>query len=145
MRVFVTGATGFIGRALIPRLQREGHSVVAWVRSEASARSSLGAEVEIVSADAGFEVLVSALERCDAVVNLAGEPLMGGRWTAARRAILEDSRIAVTRHLVRALTAAQTRPGIFISGSAVGYYGDRAEETLTETSSAGGFAAIGGA
>ena len=137
MRVFVTGATGFIGRALIPRLQREGHSVVAWVRSEASARSSLGAEVEMVSADAGFEVLVSALERCDAVVNLAGEPLMGGRWTAARRAILEDSRIAVTQHLVRALTAAQTRPRIFISGSAVGYYGDRAEEPLTETSSAG--------
>lgn len=137
MRVLVTGATGFIGRALIPLLQRDGHSVVAWVRSEASARSLLGAEVELVRADAGFDVLVSAVERCHAVVNLAGEPLMGGRWTAARRAILEDSRVKVTDLLVRAIAAAKTRPGVFISGSAVGYYGDRAAETLTETSTSG--------
>ena len=96
MRVLLTGATGFIGRALIPLLQRDGHAVVAWVRSQASARSQLGAEVELVPAEAGFDVLVRAMERCDAVVNLAGEPLMGGRWTAARRAILEDSRVKVT-------------------------------------------------
>ena len=137
MRVLITGATGFIGRALIPLLQREGHSVVAWVRSEASARSLLGAEVELVPADAGFDGLVCAIERCDAVVNLAGEPLMGGRWTASRRAILEDSRVKVTDLLVRAIAAAGTRPGVFISGSAVGYYGDRAEEILTETSTSG--------
>ena len=137
MRVLLTGATGFIGRALIPLLQRDGHAVVAWVRSPASARSQLGAEVELVPADAGFDVLVRAIERCDAVVNLAGEPLMGGRWTAARRAILEDSRVTVTDLLVRAIAAARTRPGVFISGSAVGYYGDRGEETLTETSASG--------
>ena len=77
--IMVTGATGFIGRALIPLLQREGHSVVAWVRSEPSARGLLGAEVEVVPAGAGFEALVSAVGRCHAVVNLAGEPLMGGR------------------------------------------------------------------
>ena len=137
MRVLLTGATGFIGRALIPRLQRDGHAVVAWVRSPASARSQLGAEVELVPADTGFDGLVRAIERCDAVVNLAGEPLMGGRWTAARRAILEDSRVTVTDLLVRAIAAARTRPGVFISGSAVGYYGDRGEETLTETSASG--------
>jgi uncharacterized protein (TIGR01777 family) len=137
MRVLIAGATGFIGRALVPLLQREGHSVMAWVRTEVTARGLLGAEVETVSAGAGFEVLVSAIERCDAVVNLAGEPLMGGRWTDARRAILEDSRIEVTNHLVRALTAAKTRPSVFISGSAVGYYGDRADEPLTETSTPG--------
>ena len=129
MRVLVTGATGFIGRALIPLLQRDGHSVVAWVRSETGARSLLGAEVELVPADAGLDGLVSAVERCHAVVNLAGEPLMGGRWTAARRAILEDSRVTVTDLLVRAMAAARTRPSVFISGSAVGYYGDRAEES----------------
>ena len=83
MRVFVTGATGFIGRALIPRLQRDGHAVVAWVRSPARARGLLGAEVELVHADTALDGLVAAIERCDAVVNLAGEPLMGGRWTAA--------------------------------------------------------------
>ncbi len=138
MRVLLTGATGFIGRALTPLLQRDGHAVVAWVRSPASARSQLGAEVELLPADAGFAVLVRAIERCDAVVNLAGEPLMGGRWTAARRAVLEASRVTVTDLLVRAIAAARTRPGVFISGSAVGYYGDRAEETLSEASASGG-------
>ena len=137
MQVLVTGATGFIGRALIPLLQREGHSVVAWVRSEARARSLLGAEVEMVPADAGFDALVSAIERCDAVVNLAGEPLLGGRWTAARRAVLESSRVEVTDLLVRAIAKARTRPGALVSGSAVGYYGDRADEPLDEASSAG--------
>ncbi|NOT28721.1 MAG: TIGR01777 family protein [Acidobacteria bacterium] len=137
MRVLIAGATGFIGRALVPLLQREGHTVVAWARDESRGRSLLGADVEIVPADAGFDALVAMIERCDAVVNLAGEPLLGGRWTPARRTILEDSRIAVTRHLVRALEMARTRPGVFVSGSAVGYYGDRADEMLTETSAAG--------
>src|SRR6478672_5547365 len=123
MRVFVTGATGFIGRALIPRLQRDGHDVVAWVRSPARARGVLGADVELVHADDDFDAMVAAIERCEAVVNLAGEPLIGGRWTAARRAVLERSRIAVTEQLVRAMTAARSRPGVLISGSAVGYYG----------------------
>ena len=137
MRVLVTGATGFIGRALIPLLQREGHSVVAWVRSEARARSLLGAEVEMVHANAGLDALVSAMERCEAVVNLAGEPLLGGRWTAARRAILESSRVEVTDLLVCAIAKARTRPGALVSGSAVGYYGDRADEPLGEASSVG--------
>jgi hypothetical protein len=70
------------------------------------------------------------------LVNLAGEPLMGGRWTAARRAALEGSRIAVTEQLVRAMAEARSRPRVFISGSAVGYYGDRTDELFTEASSA---------
>ena len=135
MRVFVTGATGFVGRALIPRLQRDGHAVVAWVRTPARARGPLGAEVELVHADTAPDGLVAAIERSDAVVNLAGEPLIGGRWTAARRAVLEGSRIAVTEQLVRAMAEAKSRPRVFISGSAVGYYGDRTDELLTEASS----------
>ena len=137
MRVLVTGATGFIGRALVPRLQRDGHVVVAWARSEARARGLLGAAVEIVPAVGGAEALVQALDRCDAVVNLAGEPLLGGRWTAARRRILQDSRIAATAGLVRAIAAATTRPGVLISSSAVGYYGDRGNDPLAETSRPG--------
>ena len=137
MQVLVTGATGFIGRALIPLLQREGHSVVAWVRSEARARSMVGAEVELVEESAGLDALVSAIERCDAVVNLAGEPLLGGRWTTARRAILESSRVEVTDLIVRAIAKARTRPATLVSASAVGYYGDRADEALDEASSAG--------
>ena len=135
MRVFVTGATGFVGRALIPRLQRDGHAVVAWVRSPARARGLLGAEVELVHADTAPDGLIAAIERSDAVVNLAGAPLMGGRWTAARRAVLEGSRIAVTEQLVRAMAEAKSRPRVFISGSAVGSYGDRTDELLTEASS----------
>jgi uncharacterized protein (TIGR01777 family) len=137
MRVFVTGATGFIGRALIPLLHREGHTTMAWVRSETTARSLLGAGVELVPASGGFPALVSALEQCDAVVNLAGEPLMGGRWTPARRKALADSRIDTTKDLVQAIAHAKRRPRVLVSGSAVGYYGDRADETLTEESSQG--------
>lgn len=137
MRVFVTGATGFIGRTLIPYLRGEGHSVVAWVRSEAPARRLLDSGVDVVFSAAGADVLARALERCDAVVNLAGEPLMDGRWTAARRAMLTDSRVGVTGQLVRAMAEALPPPRVFISGSAVGYYGDRGEERLTETSSPG--------
>ncbi|MGB7218555.1 MAG: TIGR01777 family oxidoreductase [Vicinamibacterales bacterium] len=138
MRVFVTGATGFIGRALIPRLQRDGHSVIAWVRSEPRARGLLGADVVLVSAQGGAEAMTRALAGCDAVVNLAGEPILGGRWTAARRAVLERSRVGVTEDLVRAIAAAGPQgPKVLVSGSAVGWYGDRADQVLTETSARG--------
>jgi uncharacterized protein (TIGR01777 family) len=137
MRVFVTGATGFIGRALVPLLQRHGHTVVAWSRSERGARNVLGAEVEIASAAGGVASLPQVVDGCDAVVNLAGAPLMEGRWTPARRAILEKSRIETTRGLVRAIAEATARPRVLISGSAVGYYGDRHEERLTESSAPG--------
>lgn len=138
MRILVTGATGFVGRALIPRLQRDGHSVVAWVRSEVRARGLLGAEVGIVSAQGGVAAMTGALRGCDAVVNLAGEPILGGRWTAARREVLESSRVGVTEDLVSAIAAAGSKgPRVLVSGSAVGYYGDRADQVLTEKSARG--------
>jgi uncharacterized protein (TIGR01777 family) len=137
MRILITGATGFIGRALVPLLRRDGHTVEAWVRAEARARNLLGAEVDLVPASGGPSALTAAVERADAVVNLAGEPLLGGRWTAARRTILDASRVNVTADLVRAITAASRRPRVLVSGSAVGIYGDRGEEILSETSSAG--------
>src|SRR3954468_21660838 len=137
MRVFVTGATGFIGRALVPRLQRDGHSVVAWVRSAARARALLGAEVEIVTGPLGSAASVDALRTCEGIVNLAGEPLVGKRWTAARRARLDDSRVALTEQLVDAMAAAGLRRSVLVSGSAVGYYGDRGGESLTEASAHG--------
>jgi uncharacterized protein (TIGR01777 family) len=137
MRVCVTGATGFIGRALIPVLRREGHTVVAWVRSGARARNLLGAEIEIVEAGEGIEALSRVVARCDAVINLAGEPILGGRWTRARRAVLRNSRVQTTRALVQAIAAARPRPLVLISGSAVGYYGDRGTERLGESSAPG--------
>ena len=134
MRILLTGATGFIGRALVPRLQRNGHSIVAWVRSDTRATALLGADVDIVSIGAGQDALIAALSGCDAVVNLSGEPLLGGRWTPKRRAVLHASRIGVTSQLVSAIEAANPRPRVLVSGSAVGFYGDRADEVLTESS-----------
>jgi len=138
MRVLITGATGFIGRALVPRLQRDGHTIVAWVRSESRARSLLGADVDLVPVSRGHDALAGALGRVDAVVNLAGEPLIGKRWTPQRRRVLEESRVGVTTDLVRAIAAATPRPRVLVSGSAVGWYGDRGGEPLTETSKPGG-------
>lgn len=137
MRIFITGGTGFIGRALVPVLQRDGHTVVVWSRSEQRARARLGADIEVVRATDAPDDLVSAVATCDAVVNLAGEPILGGRWTHRRRQILTASRVGVTDRLVQAMARSTRRPGVFVSGSAVGYYGDRGTEPLTEASAPG--------
>lgn len=136
MQVLVTGATGFVGRALIPRLQREGHSIVVWARSGQRARNLLGADVGIIRAD-DDDSLDRAVSGCDAIVNLAGESIVGRRWTAARRALLEQSRVDVTHRLVRAMQRASSRPHVLISASAVGWYGNRGDEVLTEESGPG--------
>jgi uncharacterized protein (TIGR01777 family) len=137
MRVLITGATGFIGRALVPVLRREGHQLIALVRSVERTRSLLGAEVEPLALSAGTHAVREALERSDAVVNLAGEAIMGGRWTEARRRVLVESRVQLTKQLVGAIAEARPRPKTLISGSAVGYYGDRGSEVLHESSPGG--------
>jgi uncharacterized protein (TIGR01777 family) len=137
MRIFVTGATGFIGRALTARFRADGHTVLAWVRSPDRARALLGADVELLRADGGVVALTDTVTRADAVVNLAGEPLLGKRWTPERRRVLEDSRVQVTRDLVLAIESARMRPRVLVSGSAVGWYGDRGDERLTEQSTPG--------
>ena len=134
MKIFITGSTGFIGRALVLRLQRDGHSIVAWVRGEKRAANRLGADVTLLPLACDDTTLSEALARCDAVVNLAGEPLIG-RWTAARRIRLAESRVGLTERLVNAMSSATNAPRVLVSGSAVGYYGDRGEEVLTEASS----------
>ena len=136
MRVFLTGATGFLGRALVPRLRREGHDILAWVRSPSRARAGLGAGIELVEADGGESGLRGALARCDAIVNLAGEPVLS-RWTERRRVALRASRVELTERLVGALAGLDLRPRVLVSGSAVGFYGDRGAERLSEASPAG--------
>jgi uncharacterized protein (TIGR01777 family) len=133
MHIFITGATGFIGRALVLRLQRDAHAVIAWVRNEERARSVLGADVRLLPIDAGESSLGDALAVSDGVVNLAGEPLVG-RWSRQRRQAIIESRVQLTERLVHAMRHAKHQPAVFVSGSAVGYYGDRGDEILTEES-----------
>lgn len=133
MRVLITGATGFVGRPLVARLLRGGHEVTAWVRSKEAAARRLGTGVRLV-AGAG---LADGVGRADAVVNLAGEPVLPRRWTPARKAALAESRVGTTRALVAAMEAASRRPRALVSASAVGFYGDRGGEPLEETEAAG--------
>lgn len=137
MRVFITGATGFVGRAVVLRLLGEGHAVCAWVRDQERARAMLGAEVTLAPAEQGLAGLVTAVETADAVINLAGEPIAAGRLTRARRERIVRSRLELTRQLVDAMTRCQSRPAALISASAVGFYGDRGDDTLDESSGAG--------
>ena len=133
MKVFLTGATGFIGRALVLALLQKGHSVAAWVRCPATARAQLGKDVELLPLlpreDAGLD---EVLEQCDAVINLAGEPLFQKRWNRRRKDDFFESRVSLTARLVQAMKRSRRPPGVFVSGSAVGYYGDRGQERLHE-------------
>jgi uncharacterized protein len=137
MRIFVTGATGFIGRALTLRLLGGGHQVSAWVRSPEHAKNLLGSGVRLVAASGGLQALTNEMAGSDAVVNLAGEPVLGGRWTPERRQVLWQSRIGLTTSIADAIAQARSRPSVMISASAVGYYGDRGEEVLDEQSAPG--------
>ena len=137
MNIVMTGATGFVGRAALLRLLRDGHHITAWVRSPARARSTLGAEVDLIDAAGGTPALQRAVAGADAIVNLAGEPVLPRRWTARRRAALIHSRVGLTEQLAGAARAAPRPPRVLISASAVGYYGDRGSEPLDEHSPPG--------
>lgn len=137
MRVLVTGATGFVGHALVMRLLGEGHEVVAVSRAPAGARARLGAGPDIIATDAPVATWVATLERCDAVVHLAGEPLVGARWTAGQRQRLRHSRVELAKHLGQMIAKCKKPPRAFVSASAIGIYGDRGDEPLTEASRTG--------
>ena len=137
MHVLVTGATGFIGRALVLRLRRDGHEVSAWVRSPERARALLGEEISLIDASSGSGALRVALLVSDAVVNLAGEPILPRRWSGNRRRALAASRLGLTDQIVQALAESPARPRVLVSSSAVGYYGDRGAEPLPETAPPG--------
>lgn len=128
MRVAITGASGFVGRALSQALENSGHTPVA-------VRRTAGGELRWSTKD-GFEP-PEALSGYDAVVHLAGENIAGGRWNDARKESIRASRVEGTRRVADALRIADPRPKVFISMSAVGYYGARGSTELDETSGAG--------
>jgi len=130
MRILVTGSSGLIGSALVPFFTSQGHQVVRLVRPGKAA----GTEAVVVwDPDAG-KLEASLLENFDAVVHLAGHNIAAGRWTEDVKKRIRDSRIRGTELLSESLASLQMPPRVMISASAVGYYGSRGDEVLTEES-----------
>ena len=134
MRVFLTGATGLIGRALSASLCGDGHEVVALSRGASPAGLPAGSRA-VLGDPAVPGAWQDELSRCDACVNLAGEPVAAGRWTEERRRRIRDSRVNATRNV--AAVIAGGGPTVLVSGSAIGYYGPRGDEVLDESSPPG--------
>lgn len=131
MRIAVTGSTGFIGSRLVRSLLSEGHEVLRLVRGAKGT-----AEPEAVFRPEDDLVDRKALGEVDAVVNLAGESI-AGFWTESKREAIRRSRGKGTMFLSEVLASLPRRPGVLVSASAIGYYGDRGDEVLTESSAPG--------
>ncbi|HXG93725.1 MAG TPA: TIGR01777 family oxidoreductase [Blastocatellia bacterium] len=135
MKILVTGATGLIGRSLCASLAAEGHSVTGLSRSPERAAGVAARMLE-------WNPMVGpppeeSLSNLDAIVHLAGEPIAARRWTAEQKKRIRDSRILSTKNLVDGLRAAQSKPEVLVGGSAVGFYGERGDEELDESSAQG--------
>ena len=129
MHILLTGGTGLIGRELCRHWLAQGHRLSVWSRQPERVQALCGAGVR------GIEHLVElSHEPVDVVVNLAGAPIAGGRWTRKRKAQLWSSRVTLTETLLVWLESLEHKPSVLISGSAVGWYGDGGERELTEES-----------
>lgn len=138
MHILITGGTGLIGRQLCKALLANGHELTVFSRNPASVPAKCGSGVHAMAAFAEWH----AGQIFDAVINLAGEPIVDARWTARRKQMLWESRVAFTGELVRHIATAGHKPAVLLSGSAVGYYGNRGDAALDEAADAGeGFAA----
>ena len=135
MPIVITGATGLVGRALVASWVAAGETVRV-VSREPGQVVTLGPKAEGISWDPA--ALARACSGASAVVNLAGENLTARRWTTAQKERLRASRLDATRACVTAIGAATPRPPVFVSASAVGFYGPRGDEPLDEAASSGG-------
>jgi len=142
MKVAITGATGLVGTRLVERLQVEGHSVIALTRRPEHASrlfpQSAFPNVDIVAytptASGAWQQVIAG---CDAVVNLAGEPIAEKRWTPEQKQLILTSRQQGTAKLVEAIAAATPRPQVLVNASAIGFYGTSETATFDETSPSG--------
>jgi uncharacterized protein (TIGR01777 family) len=138
MRIVVAGGSGFLGSALIARLTTDGHQIVVLTRRTSSASPPHArTTLETWSADGQTGPWAKAIDGADAVVNLSGESIAGKRWSETQKDRIRQSRLLATRSLTKAIREATRTPGVFISASAVGYYGDRGDEMLAEASPPG--------
>lgn len=138
MRVIITGATGFVGRHLTEHLLREGHDLVLATRSVPKERSISSVKLHYsIWFPQNEEEILKEVDGADAIVNLAGEPIVGKRWTEEQKTKILESRVHVTRCLVKSIEKASSKPKVLINASAVGFYGSRGNDELTEASSGG--------
>src|SRR5580700_8074408 len=128
-KILVSGVSGPIGAALLPSLKTSGCAVVRLVRGRATGEGQ-------IAWDPAKAIAPAAVSGFDAVIHLAGETI-AGRWSAGKKAKIRDSRVAGTLNLAQALAQAEEKPQVFVCGSAIGYYGNRGEELLSEESAPG--------
>lgn len=133
MNILITGGTGLIGRALCAALLRDGHVLTVLSRKPQSVAARCGPAVRALGALAEWR----PERHFDAIINLAGAPIADAAWTASRKKLLWDSRVALTQELVAGIGAARQKPAVLLSGSAVGYYGDGGDAALDESAAAG--------
>lgn len=131
MKVLITGASGLIGKALQRSFREKGYEMLLASRSEPKGENSI-----YWDAVDGF-TQPERLEGVDAVVHLAGESISGLRWTDEKKKAIRDSRVLGTRSVVSAISKLKDRPRVLVCASAVGFYGERGDEELTESSAAG--------
>src|SRR5467141_18825 len=136
MKILLAGSSGLVGTALGSALAKAGHTVCRLSRPQSAAVEGAKEGFAVAWNPAAGE-LGGAGVGSDAVVNLAGASIAGGRWTTERKAVLRASRIDTTRALVEALAKMNVRPSALVSASAIGIYGNRGDELLTEESIAG--------
>lgn len=133
MRILITGGTGLIGRHLCKSLLAAGHELTVLSRKPDTVAAKCGDAVKPMAALGEWTPEMTF----EAVINLAGEPIVDERWTGRRKQMLRDSRIALTEALVQRIAAAERKPQVLLSASAIGYYGARDDERLSEDSGAG--------
>jgi uncharacterized protein (TIGR01777 family) len=145
MNILMTGATGLVGTALVKTFAAEGHTIYRLTRAKSSrpsAKEPRGFDLpwNPSTGEIGDSVGSRSPQvppNVDAVINLAGAPVVGGRWTKERKALLRSSRVDTTHGLVVAIAKMDKRPRVLISASAIGYYGNRGDELVTEKSAPG--------
>ncbi|HSI88827.1 MAG TPA: TIGR01777 family oxidoreductase [Pyrinomonadaceae bacterium] len=133
MRILIAGATGLIGTALRDALKEKGYEMLFVSRSEPKNESFVQWSME----DGFRDEDLPRLEGLDAAINLAGESISGLRWTEDKKKAIRESRVQGTRRLIELFAKLKQPPKTFIAGSAVGFYGDRGDEVMTEASRAG--------
>ena len=129
MKILITGGTGLIGRKLCPTLLAQGHELTVLSRSPETVQQKCGATVQAMASLSDYQT--DSL--FDAVINLAGEPIVDKRWTEERKQRLWQSRVTLTENLVQHIANATHKPAILLSGSAIGFYGDGGDNILEES------------